>query len=1560
AQSYIQAIRSIIEHCQLEDNRGYTPSDFPLAQLNQLELDKLLAPIKTKNVDSIYRLSPTQQGILFHSLDAPESGVYQEQITLNLKGNLNIAAFELAWQKVVDRYSVLRTLFVWENRTTPLQVVLKQVNLPWSNLDWQKLSTTEQQQQLSELLQIQRRLGFQFNQAPLMECTLIKLSDDSYKFIWNHHHILIDGWCLSIIFKDVLSFYEAEVAGEICNLSKPFLYSDYITWLYEQDHVAALDFWQQTLQGFSTPTPLRVNKLNFQTQQHQSSDYKKLELRLPQRVSRRLQYVAQQHRVTLSTIVQAAWALLLSRYSGEKDVVFGVTVAGRPANLSGVEEMVGLFVNTLPLRLQISPQQQLIPWLQQIQQLVLELQERSYTPLFDIQARSEIRGGTSLFESIVAFENYPVDSSLLNEDCSLQLKQMEAFEQTNYPLTVIAEPWNELLIKIRYDSTRFESDTIGWMLGHLQTIFCAIVENPLQTVGELPLLTQAERHQLLTEWNDTATEYPTDKCIYQLFEQQVERTPDAVAVVFDREQLTYQQLNQRANQLAHYLQSLGVRAEVLVGICVEHSVEMVVGLLGILKAGGAYVPLDPSYPQERLSYMLEDSNVEVLLTQRSLLESLPQNQVQVVCLDKDWVSIDQYTQQNLDDVEVTSDNLAYVIYTSGSTGKPKGVTVLHQAVNRLVINTNYINLQPKDVIAFISNFSFDAVTFEIWGTLLHGAKLIWVSKDIVLSPKDFANFIQEQKISVLFLTTALFNQVVNVVPSAFHSVQQLMFGGEAVDIKSVKEVLKNGSPKRLLHVYGPTENTTFTTWYLVHDIPEDATTIPIGRPISNTQTYILDEYLQQVPIDVPGELYIGGDGLARSYLNRPELTREKFIPNPFSDSKSQRLYKTGDLVRYLGDGNIEFLGRIDYQVKIRGFRIESEEIEAVLKTHPQVQQAVVIVREDIPGNKRLVAYVVSEQKNQSQATNPLQSSHIEQWQQMYHNLYSSEVEIEESSYNTVGWESSYTGKQIPQEQMRQWADSTVEQILKWQPGHVLEIGCGTGMLLFQIAPHCLSYCGTDFSAPALGYVEQQIKQLGDSYSHVSLSQKLADDFTDIEEGRFDAVILNSIVQYFPSIDYLVEVLQGAVKTLAKGGFIFIGDVRNLSLLETFHAATKFYRASDSLTIDQLRQQVKNGVNQDEELVIDPAFFLALKQHLPQIKHIQILLKPGEYHNELTKFRYQVILHVNKKVSSTVISEWLDYQNNGLNLSAIAEILADKKPPAIGIKHIPNARLQEDVTLVQELSKSNGRKTIGQLRNTLHLQKQVGVEPDDLWSLSDQLPYEVYITWSGAGENGCYDAIFIRNKSPFDSQKIIPNLEVTSEVKAWSAYANNPLKRESNRDLVAKLPSFLKQKLPEYMIPTAFVTLDSLPLTPNGKVDRKALSAPDGTITRVHEYVAPRTQVEQTLANIWQQLLLLEKVSIHDNFFEIGGDSILSIQLVSRAKNSGIEISIKQIFQNQTIAKLAKVANTIVNFECKQSLVTGIASLTPIQHWFFSQNRKEAHHYNQSVLLEISKNIKAEF
>ncbi|NEQ41319.1 MAG: amino acid adenylation domain-containing protein, partial [Okeania sp. SIO3I5] len=642
---------------------------------------------------------------------------------------------------------------------------------------------------------------------------------------------------------------------------------------------------------------------------------------------------------------------LLSRYSGEERVVFGVTVSGRTGNISGVEKMVGLFINTLPLMVRISQEENLISWLEGIQESMLKVQDYSYTPLFEVQSRSEIPGGMPLFESIVIFENYPMQKNQESEKDSIQLSSSGGFEHTNYPLTVVAVPGDKLLVRISYDTVVFEKETIERLLGHLDTIFSAIVENPEQMVGELPLLTETERHQLLVEWNNTQTEYPQDKCAHQLFEEQVELNPDAIALVFEEKQLTYQQLNNTANQLAYYLQSLGISSEVKVGVCLERSVEMIVGILGILKAGGAYVPIDPNYPTERLSYMLNDSGIKVLLTTEKLLSSIPSTTAQIVCLDRDQKLIEQQSQSNLD-TGVSSKNLAYVIYTSGSTGKPKGVAIEHQSLCNLVQEQKRLfEVTPESRILQFASISFDASVWEIFMAVTHGSRLILGEASQLLPGDDLKQIMERSWVTHVTLPPS----ALAVLPSSeLPTLDKIIVAGEACP----RELAHQWSVGRhFFNAYGPTESTVCAT---VAEIDDGSEQISIGRPIGNTKIYILDNNLQPVPIGVTGEMYIGGDGLARGYLNRPELTTEKFIPNPFAVGS---LYRTGDLACYLPDGNIKFIGRIDNQVKVRGFRIELGEVEAVLNDRPQIQQAVVIVREDSSENKFMVAYVVPEDQS---------------------------------------------------------------------------------------------------------------------------------------------------------------------------------------------------------------------------------------------------------------------------------------------------------------------------------------------------------------------------------------------------------------------------------------------------------------------------------------------------------------------------------------------------------------------------------------------------------------------
>ncbi|ACC81022.1 non-ribosomal peptide synthetase [Nostoc punctiforme] len=907
------------------------------------------------NIEDLYELSPMQQGMLFHTLYAPESEVYFEQLLCILSGKLNFTAFQKAWEQVVARHPILRSSFYWEEIEKPLQMVSKQVDLPWEELDWRNFTPDEQQQHLEDFLKCDRQKGFELDVAPLMRFTIIRLGEETYQFIWSHHHILFDGWSMQIILKEVLAFYEAHQRGEHLRLQHVRPYREYIQWLQQQDSDQAKKFWQETLQGFEVPTSLRGNSEQ-RTANRGLEIYNEQSFQLSQTVIEKLQHAARQHHLTLNNLVQGAWALLISRYSGETDVVFGATVSGRPPTLEQVDSMVGLFINTLPIRTQVSGKTQLLPWLKQLQTQALEQEQYAYCSLAEIQQLSDIPTGLPLFESILVFENYPLNSAEQETKKTLEISHISCFERTNYPLTLVINPASQLSGRIVYDTSCFEEQTIARMIGHFQTLLAGMADNLQQYISQLSLLSADEEEQLILLENHQPTDSINYKCIHILFEEQVEKNPDAIAVVYEKKHLTYRELNNRANQLAHYLKSLGVKPEVRVGICVERSLEMVIGILAILKAGGAYVPLDPAYPSERLALMLEDVQTPILLTQTDLQNRLPLNNQTVVNLDSDWEIIAKHKKDNLHS-EVNPENLAYIIYTSGSTGTPKGTEVVHRSIIGFMFGVDYIHLDAEQIWLQHSSISWDALTLELWPPLLYGGRCVLYPEKIP-TPEGLSRIIQEQRVNTLFLTTALFNLMIDTMPQGLSEIKQLMFGGESVSVPHVRRALKLLPETKIIHVYGPSECTVFTSSYPIpQQIAQNAHSISIGKPIGDRTVYLLDEDLHRVPIGVVGELYVGGASVARGYLNQPKLTREKFISNPFIEGDT--LYKTGDLVRCLPDGNLEFLGRIDAQVKIRGFRIELAEIEAILTKHPGIKQVVVIAREDEPGKKFLVAYLVA-------------------------------------------------------------------------------------------------------------------------------------------------------------------------------------------------------------------------------------------------------------------------------------------------------------------------------------------------------------------------------------------------------------------------------------------------------------------------------------------------------------------------------------------------------------------------------------------------------------------------
>ncbi|QDL09667.1 non-ribosomal peptide synthetase [Brasilonema octagenarum UFV-E1] len=1146
-------------------------------QLKQPSPQAKITPISRKGY---LRVSFAQERVYFIEQLAPSMTAYQFQESLRFQGDLNIPILEQSLSEILRRHEIFRTTFpAVEGKL--VQVIHPPQPVKLEVIDLQSVSKSEQEAEVQRLTDIAVQKPFKISELPLIRWTLLKLNHQEHVLVHVEHHMVHDGWSFNLFLRELLTLYQAFSEGKPSPLAEPSLqFADFAhwqrQWVLTEEAQAQLNYWQQKLSGSPPLLELPLDRPRPVEQTYQGG---MLRMELPLDVCEALRNMGRQEGVTLFMSMFAVFVTMLYRYTGQEDLCVGSGVANR--RWRETEGLIGMIVNNIVLRTDVSGNPTFRELLAQVRQVTLEgyaNEDLPFDKVVEILKPERNLSYNPLFQVMFSFHDAHLPELRLP---GLTIKQHETLnnKSAKFDLDIVVIPRFEqrvgrnsqdkakgietegITLVWEYNSDLFDAATVERMMAQYQILLEGIVANPDQPISQYPLLTSEQQQQLLVEWNQTKTAYPEGKCIHQLVEEQGVLTPDAVAVVFENQKLTYQELNTQANQLAHYLRNLGVKPDTLVGICIERSLEMIVGLLGILKAAGAYVPLDPAYPAQRLTEIINDAQIPILVTMQQWATLEAEHPLQMVCLDtqKDLIAANQSQENPVH--EVAPSNLAYVIYTSGSTGKPKGVLIEHRSlVNFTQAAIAQYKITASERVLQFASISFDTAAEEIYPCLSCGGTLVLRTEKMLQSVSAFIQQSQQWGLTVWDLPTAYWHLLVSELTSGNlllpESLRLVILGGERVLPEKVAmwhQVV--GNYPQLVNSYGPTETSVVATLSKLSDNVLNHQEVPIGKPINNVQIYVLDQYLQPVPIGVPGELHIGGAGVARGYLNRPELTLQKFIPNPFDNSKlrsvaskatqsqNSKLYKTGDLVRYRPDGNLEYLGRMDSQVKIRGFRIELGEIETVLNQHPQVAQAVVIAHEENPGNKRLVAYMVGNQ----------------------------------------------------------------------------------------------------------------------------------------------------------------------------------GQVQ----------------------IDEIRQ-------------------------------------------------------------------------------------------------------------------------------------------------------------------------------------------------------------------------FLKQKLPPYMVPSAFVPLDQLPMTPNGKVDYRALPAPDTADRNVEVgFVAPRTPTEEKLAAIWAEVLRRPNISIHNNFFELGGDSIISIQMISRANQAGLQLIPKQLFQHQTIAELATVVGTTSQIKANQGVVTGSVPLTPIQHWFFEQNFPDADYFNQSALLEIPSGTKPE-
>jgi amino acid adenylation domain-containing protein/non-ribosomal peptide synthase protein (TIGR01720 family) len=914
-------------------------------------------------------LSPLQQGMLFHYLSEPDSGVDIEQLTIRLREETDSDLLGGAWNEVAGRHEILHARFEWEARDAPVYVPIPGVEIPLHKLDWRDVPTDSLEQRLDEYLDTDRAQGFDMNRAPMMRLHLIRLAKGDAWLVWTFHHALMDGRSFSLVLDEVFSLYDARQRGESPPFSPRRPYRDFVAWLESQDVQAHEAYWREHLRGYATPIPLMIDRVSV-GDNTKGKRRGEMHTALSADASSALQTFANKNGLTMNTVLQGAWTILLHRYSGEEDIVFGATRACRKASVPEADEMVGLFINTLPVRAAVSADTQTLSLLKALRAQWLDLRAVELTPLSLIKNWSEIQPSHPLFESLVVYEHQSLDATMKRIGKAWEARRITMRELTNFPVTIAAYGGARLRIKCEYDRRHLDPEPVRRMMGHLGSLLEAIPGNANAAVSSLPMLPSEEQAHLVDKWSrpampPAATRVPADgeATLPSLFERIVAEHAQRTALVCNNDVLTYEDLNKNANRLAHRLRGLGIGPDMLVALCVDRTNELVTAILGIMKAGGAYLPIDLAYPAERLAFMIEDANALVLITESKLVDRLPSTSATVILIDQ--LPDEEDTTTNPEPA-AGPDHLAYVIYTSGTTGKPKGTMITHRNVVRLFGTTEaWFEFGPEDAWTLFHSCAFDFSVWEIWGALLYGGKLVVVPYDMSRSPDAFYRCLVREKVTVLNQTPSAFRQLVRAEEELGRrtlALRYVIFGGEALEMQSLRPWFERHGDEqpRLINMYGITETTVHVTYRPLRESDVSAGSV-IGRTIPDLSIYILEPAGSPAPIGIPGELHVGGAGLARGYLNRPELTADRFVNRSLNGGEPIRLYRTGDLARWLPNGDIEYLGRIDHQVKIRGFRIELGEIESVLCEHPSVLEAVVVAREDMPGEKKLAAYLVADE-----------------------------------------------------------------------------------------------------------------------------------------------------------------------------------------------------------------------------------------------------------------------------------------------------------------------------------------------------------------------------------------------------------------------------------------------------------------------------------------------------------------------------------------------------------------------------------------------------------------------
>ncbi len=1426
-------------------------------------------------------LSFAQERLHFFDRMQPGSPLYSMIGLVRLRGAVDVAALESALGEVMTRHEVLRTVFREGDDGTVQQIVQPgaTVTLPVTD------AAGRGEDAVRERVRQETARGFDLATGPLLRGSLISLGESEWVLVLCVHHIVVDGWSLGVMVEELGEFYAARMSGRPHGLQElPVQYADFALW--QRDWLSGerlerqLAYWRRQLDGASAlevpgdrPRPA-VDSFAGDS----------VPVRIPAPVVAGLTRLVEGESATLFMGLLGAFSSVLGRWSGQRDVVVGTAVAGRTR--TELEPLVGFFVNTLALRVDVGGGVSFREVVRRARQSALDGFAHQDVPFERIvQELSPDRHSSGRIPFVnhmlvlhntpypevrlpgVTFEVVPLHTGTAKFDLELEL-------------TLTAD--GGLVGALEFSSVLYDRVTAERLVAGVVAFLESAVVAPDVPVGSLDVVGEGQR-ELLAALSGGGVEAFGPALLHELVERRVDAVPDAVAVSGDGVgaggvwSCSYRELDERANRFAWWLRERGVGAESLVGVCLERGPDLVPVLLGVLKAGAAYLPLDPSYPAERVRYLVEDGRPSVVVTSAGADRVLAGVEGTEVVRVEDLA--DDLATRPATRPAVTTDprNPAYVLYTSGSTGRPKGAANSHHAItNRLLWMQDQYRLDSTDRVLHKTPIGFDVSVWELTWALLTGARIVMADPGGQRDPEYLARAAATASISTAHFVPSMLKVFLDTAESAgvrLPDLRRVVCSGEELTAEVAARFLRLFPHAELHNLYGPTEASIDVTAHHV-TAPVPSGRVPIGAPITGARIHVLDADMRVQPVGVAGELCIGGVPLARGYHGRAGLTADRFVPDPFTSGG--RLYRTGDLVRWRAEGTVEYLGRLDHQIKIRGQRIEPAEIEAALVDHPAVDQALVTTTPDADGTPQLVAYLTKSTDAPQGAGGD--DAQVDRWGEVFDQIYEAgEQQTADPTFDISGWISSYTGQPLGAEEMRDWVDSIVGRVLALPHRRVLEIGCGTGLLLFPIAPHTEYYCGTDVSEVAIRDLESKLPLLPEGSGTVELIQRSAEQFDGVADDSFDIVLINSVAQYFPNADYLAEVLTKALRVVRPGGAVIVGDVRNQALLENFHASLE--RTEGPAEGAEFERAVADRVAQDAELVVDPGFFTALAGDRPEIEDVSLLSKRGGHRNELVKYRYDAILHLaggERADDGDEPEQWA--------AAPVAELTARldaEQPASVVIAAVTDARLAADLT--------------GDTGAAL--------DPHALAQAVRDTGYHV-VPALHPERPGRLDVLITRSAAR--ALRPVRTLTMTAPDRGWGAYSNDPLEAVWRSALVPELRGHLHQRLPESMIPRHFLVLDAWPLSANGKLDRKALPEPStGRDAATTVYVAPRTPTEKAIATVWSDVLGVARVGALDNFFDLGGHSLLATRVAARIGDAcSTEVRLGAFFQHPTVAGLA--------------------------------------------------------